>query len=83
MLSVDFKEQVVNLPVSDRLELMQAIVASLQNHPLATKPVATEPSVSDYFEPGKVYEVWSPIDAPGAAQVLLNLLASDVETTHE
>jgi len=83
MLSADFKNQVVHLPVSDRLDLIQTIVASLQNDPLATRPMEKEASVSDYFEPGKTYEVWTPINAPGAAQVLLDLLAADARSTNE
>jgi hypothetical protein len=83
MLSVDFRNQAISLPVNDRLELMQAIVTSLQSDSLAAKPDAKEPSVSDYFEPGKTYEVWTPIDAPGAAQVLMDLLAADAGTSYE
>jgi hypothetical protein len=72
MLSPDLKRQIVELSISERLEIMQEIVASLQNHPIANKLAA-----SNYFEPGKVYEVWTPIEAPDAAQTLLNLLASE------
>jgi hypothetical protein len=77
MLSADFKNQIVNLSVSDRLDLIQTIVASLQNQPLATQVSTTDPSASDYFESGQTYEVWTPIDAPEAAQVLLDLLAAE------
>ena len=65
MLSSDLKNQILTLPIRDRLELMQVIVTSLQNHPV-TK-----------LESGVPYEVWTPIEAPQAAQVLLDLLATD------
>ncbi|OUC15161.1 MAG: hypothetical protein B0A82_08415 [Alkalinema sp. CACIAM 70d] len=56
---------------------MQVIMAPLQSHPLASDfAIVQEPSVRDYFEPGHVYEVWTPIDSPKAEQVLLDLLAS-------
>jgi hypothetical protein len=42
MLSAGLKQQIVQLPVSDRLELIQAIVASLQ---------AIETSASDFQKP--------------------------------
>jgi hypothetical protein len=71
MLSLDLKRQIVSLPINERLELMQMIVTSLQNDPLVV-----EPSISDYFEPGRVYEVWTPIEAPDAAQALLDLLTA-------
>jgi hypothetical protein len=71
MLSLDLKRQIVSLPISERLELMQMIVTSLQNDPLVV-----EPSINDYFKPGQVYEVWTPIEAPDAAQALLDLLAA-------
>lgn len=32
---------------------------------------------NDYFEPGQVYEVWTPIEAPAVAQVLLDLLTAE------
>jgi hypothetical protein len=44
---------------------MQVIIASLQTHPLAP------------IESGRAYEVWPPINAPQAAQALLDLLAAD------
>ncbi len=65
MLSPDLKSQVLTLPISDRLELIQVIVTSLQNHPMTQ------------LESGVLYEVWTPNDAPQAAQVLLDLLAAD------
>jgi hypothetical protein len=71
MLSSDFKRTIIGLPISERLELMQMIVTSLQNDPLVV-----EPSINDYFEPGGVYEVWTPIEAPDAAQALLYLLTA-------
>jgi len=70
MLSADLKTQVLELPIHDRLELVQVIVASLQAH------------LRNYFEPGMVYEVWTPIEAPQAAEALLNLLESDQPSAH-
>jgi hypothetical protein len=69
MLSTDLKKHVVGLPIQDRLELMQAIVASLQNHPIA------------HLDSSVPYEVWTPIEAPQAAQVLLDLLAADAASS--
>jgi hypothetical protein len=37
MLSADLKQQVTQLPVNDRLELIQTIVASLQSQSIAPK----------------------------------------------
>lgn len=71
MLSSDLKNQVLTLPLSDRLELMQAIVTSLQNHPMTQ------------LEPGVPYKVWTPIDAPQAGQVLLDLLAANKAQSHD
>jgi hypothetical protein len=70
MLSADLKNQVIALPIRDRLELVQAIVESLQNHPLA------------HLESNTPYKVWTPIDAPQAAQVLLDLLEADTQSTY-
>ena len=70
MLSPDLKSQVLTLPISDRLELIQAIVTSLQNHPMTQ------------LESGVPYEVWTPNEAPQAAQVLLDLLAADAAQSH-
>ncbi|WNZ45774.1 hypothetical protein Q2T42_28700 [Leptolyngbya boryana CZ1] len=70
MLSPDLKSQVLTLPVRDRLELMQAIVTSLQSHPMSQ------------LESGVPYEVWTPIDAPEAGQALLALLAANAESAH-
>jgi hypothetical protein len=65
MLSPELKNQVLTLPIRDRLELIQAISDSLQNQPAMQ------------LESGVPYEVWTPLDAPQAAQSLLNLLASE------
>ena len=70
MLSPDLKTQVIGLPVHDRLELMQVIVSSLQAN------------LRNYFEPGVTYEVWTPIEAPQAAQKLLELLEADQPSAH-
>jgi hypothetical protein len=48
---------------------MQAILESLQNYSLA------------HLESNTPYEVWTPIDAP-QAQVLLDLLEADTQSTH-
>jgi hypothetical protein len=66
----DLKSQVLTLPVHDRLELIQVIVTSLQSHPVTQ------------LESGVPYEVWTPIDAPQAAQTLLDLLAADAAQSH-
>lgn len=71
MLSPDLKSQVLTLSIRDRLELMQVIVTSLQNHPM------------NQLESGVSYEVWTPIDAPQAAQALLDLLAADAAQAHD
>ncbi|MBD2079844.1 hypothetical protein [Leptolyngbya sp. FACHB-17] len=71
MLSSELKSQVLTLPVRDRLELMQVIVTSLQNHPMTQ------------FESGVPYEVWTPIDAPEAEQALLDLLAAAKAQSHD
>jgi hypothetical protein len=71
MLSSQLKNQVITLPISDRLELIQAIVTSLQKHP------------STQLEAGIPYEVWTPIEAPKAGQILLDLLAADAAQSHE
>ncbi len=70
MLSPTLKTQVIELSISDRLELMQVILSSLQAQ------------VPSYLNSDKPYEVWTPIDAPQAAQVLLNLLETDTTHTH-
>ncbi|MEC4818937.1 MAG: hypothetical protein SAK29_37530 [Scytonema sp. PMC 1069.18] len=44
---------------------MQVIVTSVQNHPITQ------------LESGVPYEVWTPIEAPQAAQAHLDLLAAD------
>lgn len=71
MLSPDLKSQILTLPIRDRLELMQVIVTSLQDDP------ATQ------LQSGIPYEVWTPIDAPQAAQTLLDLLAADAAQSHD
>ena len=70
MLSPDLKSQVLTLPVSDQLELIQVIVTSLQNHPMTQ------------LESGVPYEVWTPNEAQQAAQALLDLLAKDAAQSH-
>ncbi len=62
MLSHELLTQLQNLSRADKLRAVQFLV-----HELAVEEDAL-------LAPGVQYEVWSPYDAPGAAQTLLVML---------
>ena len=65
MISNELIEQLHQLNRADKLRVIQLLVGDL----------AAEESA--YFTPGATYEVWSPYDAPAAAQTLLQMLEDD------
>ena len=65
MLSSELLTELQKLNRADKLRAVQFLV-----HELAVEEEAL-------LTPGIQYEVWSPYDAPGAAQTLLTLLEAD------
>ncbi len=67
--------------------LSQALLAELHKLNRADKLRAVQLLVNDLaveeaalLAPGMRYEVWSPYDAPGAAQTLLKMLEADAQS---
>lgn len=65
MISQQLLDQLHNLPRSDKLRIIQILAGDL----------AAEDE--DYFMPGASYEIWSPYDAPQAADALTKMLEAD------
>lgn len=69
MLSDEIVTALRRLSRQDKLRAMQLLLSEL---------------AADYeLQPGMDYAVWSPYEADGAAQTLLNLLQQDSEIAHE
>lgn len=65
MISNDLFDQLHKLSRADKLRVIQMLVGDL----------AIEEEA--YFRADATYDVWSPYDAPGAAQALLEMLDED------
>jgi hypothetical protein len=82
MLSPELTDQVIGLPATDRMALMEVIARSLKAQPLMDGLVSPA-GIEDYFAAGQSYEVWTPIEAPEAGEALLALLAAESTVSHE
>jgi hypothetical protein len=82
MLSPELTDQVIGLPATDRMALMEVIARSLKAQPLMDG-LASPAGIEDYFAAGQSYEVWTPIEAPEAGEALLALLAAESTVSHE
>jgi len=68
MISRDLLDTLQHLNRADKLTVIQMLANDL----------AREESV--YFQDGTTFDVWSPFDAPEAANTLLQLLEDDTHT---
>lgn len=68
MISHDLLDALQQLNRADKLTVIQMLVGDL----------AREESA--YFQNGATFDVWSPFDAPEAANTLLQLLEDDTQT---
>jgi hypothetical protein len=82
MLSPELTDQIIGLPATDRMALMEVISRSLKAQSLPNESVNLA-VIEDYFVSGQTYEVWTPIEAPEAGQALLALLAAESTVSHE
>jgi hypothetical protein len=88
MLSPELTDQIIGLPATDRVALMELISRSLKAQSLPNESanlavIEDYASIEDYFVSGQTYEVWTPIEAPEAGQALLALLAAESTLSHE
>ena len=66
MISDDLFDQLHKLNRADKLRVIQMLVGDL----------AAEEEA--YFRADATYDVWSPYDAPGAAQALLKMVGNEM-----
>jgi hypothetical protein len=65
MISNELLQTLRNLNRADKLRVLQLLVSDLAAEEQA------------YLTPGMSYDVWSPYDAPGAAETLMQMLEQD------
>jgi hypothetical protein len=75
-------EAIHTLP-DDSIDELVNFIHYLQYKEIHLQPSAQpDISVDSILDPNKIYEVWTPIDAPEAAQTLMSLLAAQASTAN-
>jgi hypothetical protein len=75
-------EAIQTLP-DDSIDELENFIHYLQYKKTNLQP-STQPTINidSILDPNKTYEVWTPIDAPEAAQTLMSLLTAQAATSN-